>query len=126
MENQTKFSQTNIVFNLYNKIGEIVAYIPIIEYENELRKKMRKKEKLLDSISKIINEIIEEDDSFKIINKTELYEFFRSNIDVPPLNITKEDLHNRIMKIMAIEVMSKIFDGYPEQLKLFEERRNFK
>lgn len=126
MENQAKVSQTNIIIDSYHKIEEIFSCSWMIGFENELLKKMRKKDKLLNSILKIINELIEEDETFKKINKKELYEFLYSNIDILPIDITKEELRNRIMKIMAIEVMSKIFDGYPGQLKLFEERRNFK
>lgn len=81
---------------------------------------------LSDSILDIINKLVAEEDKFKNINKTQLYMFLYSNIDILPYDITEDDLYRRIRKVMAIEALSKLFDGYPEELKLFEERRKRK
>lgn len=119
MENVTKVIYTNIIHDLYD-------FFRMVKYGYELDKKLRKRDKLSNSILEIINKLIVEDDIFKNIDKMQLYEFLYSNIDILPYDIAKEELYRRIRKIIAIEAMSKIFDGNPEQLKLFEARRNIK
>lgn len=114
-----------------NIFASIIMPVKNIFIDYELLQKRRKRYELSNSILEIINKLATEEVLFKNINKAQLYEFLYSNIDVLPYEITEDDLYRRIRQIMAIEAMSKLFDGYPEQLKLFEERlfeerRNFK
>ena len=85
--------------------------------------KRRKKYDISEYIWEIIVKLSEED-LFNNIDKIQLYNFLYSNMYKLPSDITKDELYRRIRKIMAIEAMSKIFDGYPEELKLFKKGEN--
>lgn len=91
-----------------------------------LFKKNTKRYELSNSILDIIDKLVAEEDVFKNVNKAQLYRFLFSNIYILPYEITEDDLYRRIRKVMVIEALSKLFDGYPEELKLFEERRKRK
>ncbi len=93
---------------------------------SDVFKKNTKRYELSNSILDIINKLVAEEDMFKNINKAQIYKFLFSNIYILPYEITEDDLYRRIRKVMVIEALSKLFDGYPEELKLFEERRKRK
>lgn len=94
--------------------------------EYHLAQKGRKRNNISKNMWKIIIDLSKED-LFKNVDKIKLYNFLFSKIDVlEPYDITREELYRRIRKIIAIEAMSRIFDGYPEQLILFEKRRDLK
>lgn len=118
MENYPIFS-TNITDEIFPEIGKIFWQ------HYQLNKKMRKREKLLKSISEIINKFSKED-LFKDVDKVQLLTFLNSRMYLlEPYDIKKDELSIRLRKIMVTEAMSRILDGLsPEEIKELE--RSFK
>lgn len=95
---------TNIKINKLNEI------FPVIWKYDDLNKTLKRKNNLLKSIIKIVDNLSEED-KFKNVDKARLFKYLNSRLEKLPYDIEKKELNRRIRKIMAVEAMSRILDG---------------
>jgi hypothetical protein len=71
------------------------------------------KKKLLEEISKIMDEIVPKEELFKEINKTKLLNFISeilNNFTSEQLKISKDELFRRIRRVLLLESASGIFN----------------
>lgn len=82
-------------------------------------------EEVLSRISKIVDKLVEDNEIFKKLDKTELVEFLSSLMEkLPPeqrMSVTDDELTDRIEKVMLIEATVEVFNEMnPEQMESFE------
>ncbi len=85
----------------------------------------RLKSDLIKDMMPLVDEIIQEDEIFNDVNRELLYESLPKMLDRLPVEkvpLNKDEMKRRLKKIMALEVMSNLFnDLTPEQLEAFDE-----